>query len=76
LARSGSSKRSSPRTRALVRAAAAATVVASVAIPLIRRRRHIPASVTIAATAAGPLAMTVYNGLWPVWAAATSSTAP
>jgi membrane-associated phospholipid phosphatase len=48
--------------RALVRAAAAATVTASVAIPLIRGRRRIPASLTIAATVAGPLATTV---VWP-----------
>ncbi len=59
---SSSKRKSGTGGRTLVRAAAAATVVASVAIPLIRRRRHIPASVTIAATAAGPLAMTV---LWP-----------
>ena len=39
-----------------------ATVAASVAIPLIRRRRHIPPSLTIAATLAGPLATTV---VWP-----------
>ena len=62
MAWSSSKRKSSPGPRALVRVAAAATVVASVAVPLIRRRRHIPASVTIAATAAGPLAMTV---LWP-----------
>jgi membrane-associated phospholipid phosphatase len=48
--------------RTLVRAAAAATVVASVAVPLLRGRRRIPPSLTIAATVAGPLAMTV---LWP-----------
>jgi len=48
--------------RALVRASAVATVAASVAIPLIRRRRRIPPSLTIAATVAGPLATTV---VWP-----------
>jgi membrane-associated phospholipid phosphatase len=46
----------------LVRAAAAATVAASVAVPLLRHRRRIPPSLTIAATVAGPLATTV---LWP-----------
>jgi membrane-associated phospholipid phosphatase len=46
----------------LVRAAAAATVLVSVAVPLLRGRRRIPPSLTIAATVAGPLAMTV---LWP-----------
>ncbi len=55
-------RRSNPAARSLVRAAAAATVVASVAIPLIRRRRHIPPSLTIAATIAGPLATTI---VWP-----------
>jgi membrane-associated phospholipid phosphatase len=48
--------------RALVRAAAVATVAASVAVPLIRGRRRIPPSLTIAATVAGPLATTV---VWP-----------
>ena len=48
--------------RGLVRAAALVTVAASVAVPLIRRRRRIPASLTIAATVAGPLATTV---VWP-----------
>ena len=55
-------RRSSPAARSLLRAAAVATVAASVAIPLIRRRHRIPASVTIAATLAGPLATTV---VWP-----------
>ena len=55
-------RRSSPAARSLLRAAAVATVAASVAIPLIRRRRRIPPSLTIAATLAGPLATTV---VWP-----------
>ena len=55
-------RNSRPATRTLVRAAAAAAVAASVVVPLVRRRYRIPASVTVAATAAGPLAMTV---LWP-----------
>ena len=46
----------------LVRGAAAAAVAASIAVPLLRRRLRIPAPVTVAATAAGPLATTV---LWP-----------
>jgi membrane-associated phospholipid phosphatase len=41
---------------------AAATVAASVAVPLVRRRFRLPAALTVAATAAGPLATTV---LWP-----------
>lgn len=45
----------------MVRSAAAAAIVASVAVPLVRRRFRIPASLTIAATAAGPLATSV---LW------------
>jgi membrane-associated phospholipid phosphatase len=61
LTRSAAS-RQRPGLRALVRAAAAATVVASVAVPLLRGRRRIPPSLTVAATVAGPLAMTV---LWP-----------
>ena len=39
-----------------------ATVAASVAVPLVRRRFRLPAALTVAATAAGPLATTV---LWP-----------
>jgi membrane-associated phospholipid phosphatase len=46
----------------LVRAAAAATVAASVAVPLLRHRRRVPTELTVAATVAGPLAMAV---LWP-----------
>jgi membrane-associated phospholipid phosphatase len=41
---------------------AAATVAASVAIPLLRHRRRIPIELTVAATVAGPLATAV---LWP-----------
>jgi membrane-associated phospholipid phosphatase len=51
-----------PALRALVRGVAAATIAASVAVPLLRTRRRIPPSVTIGATVAGPLAMAV---LWP-----------
>ncbi|MEK6278028.1 MAG: phosphatase PAP2 family protein [Actinomycetota bacterium] len=56
------SRNSSTGLRALIRGAAAATVAASVLVPLLRRRYRIPAPVTGAAAAAGPLAMTV---LWP-----------
>lgn len=48
--------------RAVVRAAAAATIAASVAVPLIRRRYRIPSEVTVAATVAGTLATTI---VWP-----------
>jgi membrane-associated phospholipid phosphatase len=52
----------SPALRVAVRTTAAATVVASVAVPLLRRRWRVPAPLTIATAAAGPLATTV---LWP-----------
>lgn len=42
-----------------MRAGAAATVAAAVAVPLVRRRYRIPAPVTIAACAGGPLALAV-----------------
>lgn len=45
-----------------MRAGAAACVAASVIVPLVRRRYRIPAAVTVAATAVGPLALTV---IWP-----------
>jgi membrane-associated phospholipid phosphatase len=48
--------------RFAIRAGAAACVAASVAVPLLRRRYRIPAPVTVAATAAGPLATSV---IWP-----------
>jgi hypothetical protein len=49
-------------SRFAIRVGAAACVAASVAVPLLRRRYRIPAPVTVAATAAGPLATAV---LWP-----------
>jgi len=52
------SRPSSP-LRLVVRAGAVATVGAAVAVPLLRRRLRIPASVTVAACAAGPLAVAV-----------------
>ena len=45
-----------------MRVVAGAAVLASVALPLLRRRRRIPASLTTASLVAGPLAIAV---LWP-----------
>jgi len=45
--------------RAAVRAGAAGALAAAVAVPLLRRRLRIPAPVTIAACASGPLALAV-----------------
>jgi membrane-associated phospholipid phosphatase len=42
-----------------VRVAAGAAVVSSVALPLLRRRRNVPASLTTAALIAGPLGLAV-----------------
>lgn len=42
-----------------MRAGAAGAIAAAVAVPLLRRRRRIPAAVTVAACAAGPLALAV-----------------
>jgi membrane-associated phospholipid phosphatase len=49
----------SPKLRTAVRVAAGAAVVASVALPLLRRRRKIPASLTTASLIAGPLGLAV-----------------
>ncbi len=51
--------RPSPALRAAVRAGAGGALVAAVAVPLLRKRLRVPAPVTIAATAAGPLAIAV-----------------
>jgi membrane-associated phospholipid phosphatase len=51
--------RPSPALRTLVRAGAAGTVAAAVAVPLLRRRLRIPAAATTTACAAGPLALAV-----------------
>lgn len=51
--------RRSPRLRAVVRAGAAAAIGAAVAVPLLRKRAGIPAPVTIAACAGGPLGLAV-----------------
>jgi membrane-associated phospholipid phosphatase len=49
----------SPVLRKAVRAGAAAAIGAAVAVPLLRRRARIPAPVTVAACAAGPLGLAV-----------------
>jgi membrane-associated phospholipid phosphatase len=49
----------SPKLRTAVRVAAGAAVVSSVALPLLRRRRNVPASLTTAALIAGPLGLAV-----------------
>jgi PAP2 superfamily len=51
--------RPSPALRATVRAGAVAALGAAFAVPLLRKRLRIPAPVTIAACAAGPLAVAV-----------------
>ena len=54
-----SPSRPSPALRVAVRAGAAGALATAVAVPLLRRRARIPASVTIAACAGGPLAIAV-----------------
>jgi membrane-associated phospholipid phosphatase len=51
--------RPSPALRLAVRAGAAGVVAAAVAVPLLRRRLRVPAPVTVAVCAAGPLAIAV-----------------
>jgi membrane-associated phospholipid phosphatase len=51
--------RPSSALRLAVRAGAAAAVGAAVAVPLVRKRLQVPAPVTIAACAGGPLALAV-----------------
>ena len=53
--------RPSPALRRVVRAGAAAAIGAAVAVPLLRRRARIPAAVTAAACAAGPLGLAVLH---------------
>jgi membrane-associated phospholipid phosphatase len=55
-------RREAPAQRRAVRAGAFALIAASIAVPLIRRRRDIPSELTVAVTVAGPLATAV---LWP-----------
>ena len=49
----------SPALRKAVRAGAAAAIGAAVAVPLLRRRARVPAPVTVAACAGGPLGLAV-----------------
>jgi membrane-associated phospholipid phosphatase len=51
--------RTSPALRVVIRAGAATAIGAAIATPLLRKRLRIPAPVTIAACAAGPLAVAV-----------------
>jgi membrane-associated phospholipid phosphatase len=53
--------RPSPALRASVRAAAAGALAAAVAVPLLRKRARIPAPVTVAVCAGGPLALAVLS---------------
>jgi membrane-associated phospholipid phosphatase len=55
----GTRSRPSPLLRNAVRAGAAAAIGAAVAVPLLRRRARIPAPLTVAACAAGPLGLAV-----------------
>jgi membrane-associated phospholipid phosphatase len=55
----GSAPRSSSPWRPLVKGAAATALAAAVAVPLLRKRKKIPAAVTSAALAAGPPALAV-----------------
>ncbi len=48
--------------RPFLRAAAATAIVASFAVPLLRRRRPVPATLTVACVASGPVAIAT---LWP-----------
>ncbi len=54
-----SGSRPSPALRHLVRGGAATVFAAAIAVPLLRRRLRIPAPVTVAACAGGPLALAV-----------------
>jgi membrane-associated phospholipid phosphatase len=49
----------SPALRKAVRAGAAAAIGAAIAVPLLRRRARVPAPVTVAACAGGPLGLAV-----------------
>jgi membrane-associated phospholipid phosphatase len=51
----------SPVLRKAVRAGAAAAIGAAIAVPLLRKRARIPAPVTIAACAGGPLGLAVLH---------------
>jgi membrane-associated phospholipid phosphatase len=55
----GRRSRPSPALRLAVRTGATGLVAAAVAVPLLRRRLRVPAPVTVAACAGGPLALAV-----------------
>ena len=57
----GTRSRPSPALRKAVRAGAAAAIGAAVAVPLLRRRAHIPVGLTVAACAGGPLGLAVMH---------------
>jgi membrane-associated phospholipid phosphatase len=57
----GKRSRPSPALRRAVRAGAAGVFAAAVAVPLLRRRARVPAAVTVATCAAGPLALAVLH---------------
>jgi hypothetical protein len=59
LRRSLPTRRNSSAPRAAVRLVATAALAASIAVPLIRRQRRIPAGATVAALVAGPMALAV-----------------
>jgi membrane-associated phospholipid phosphatase len=52
----------SPQARGAIRGVAAVAVGAAIVVPLLRRRLRVPAPVTVAVSAAGPLALAL---LWP-----------
>ncbi|HET7507098.1 MAG TPA: phosphatase PAP2 family protein [Solirubrobacterales bacterium] len=54
-------RRTSPALRVAIRTGAAAAIGAAIATPLLRKRFRVPAPVTIAACAAGPLAVAVLH---------------
>jgi membrane-associated phospholipid phosphatase len=61
VSRPGNRGSAHPLLRAAVRGGAAACVAAAVAVPLLRRRHRIRPAVTVAACAAGPLALAVLS---------------
>jgi membrane-associated phospholipid phosphatase len=60
-----SPSRPSPALRVALRAGAAGALATAFAVPLLRRRARIPAQATIAACAAGPLALAVLRPRTP-----------
>ena len=54
-----SNRRASPAQRTAVRVAAGAALAAAFALPAIRRKRRVPAALTVSALVAGPMAVAV-----------------